>query len=109
MVSSTLLPSQSLTLRLHHHFPQTRLAGSCTVFGKWLTQTKDERHPLRRKEGYVCNFPLHIIRVRTSSTGGLLTPLLTNPLILHLHHHFLQTRLAGSCAAVLQAHTVFRK
>ena len=24
-------------------------------------------------------------------------------------HHFLQTRLAGSCAAVLQAHTVFRK
>ena len=35
-----------------HHFPQTRLAGSCaavlqahTVFRKWLTQTKDERHP----------------------------------------------------------------
>ena len=24
-------------------------------------------------------------------------------------HHFLQTRLAGSCAAELQAHTVFRK
>ena len=45
----------------------------------------------------------------TSSAGSLLTPLLTNPLILHLHHHFLQTRLAGSCAAELQAHTVFRK
>ena len=64
MVSSVLLPSQSLALRLHHHFLQTRLAGSCaaelqahTVFRKWLTQTKDERHPLRRKEGYVCNFP----------------------------------------------------
>ena len=51
----------------------------------------------------------YIAWVGTSSTGGLLTPLLTNPLILHLHHHFLQTRLAGSCAAELQAHTVFRK
>ena len=40
---------------------------------------------------------------------GLLTPLLTNPLTLHLHHHFPQTRLAGSCTAELQACTVFRK
>ncbi len=59
----------------------------------------------------VCNFPTCIVWVCTSSTGGLLisTTLLNQPLILHLHHHFLQTRLAGSCAAVLQAHTVFRK
>ena len=53
--------------------------------------------------------PPRITFWRTSSTGGLLTPLLTNPLILHLHHHFLQTRLAGSCTAELQACTVFRK
>ena len=33
----------------------------------------------------------------------------SQPLILHLHHHFLQTRLAGSCTAELQACTVFRK
>ena len=69
------------------------------------------------------NFPPRIAWAGTSSTGistrlnpiaqsrayGLLTPLLTNTLILHLHHHFPQTRLAGSCAAELQAHTVFRK
>ena len=35
--------------------------------------------------------------------------LLSQPLILHPHHHFLQTRLAGSCTAELQACTVFRK
>ena len=59
----------------------------------------------------VCNFHPCIVWVCTSSTGGLLisTTLLNQPLILHLHHHFLQTRLAGSCAAELQAHTVFRK
>ena len=71
----------------------------------------------------ICNFPPRIAWAGTSSTGistrlnpiaqsrlyGFLTPLLTNPLILHLHHHFLQTRLAGSCTAELQACTVFRK
>ena len=35
--------------------------------------------------------------------------LATTALILRLHHHFLQTRLAGSCTAELQACTVFRK
>ena len=60
-------------------------------------------------QSIVCNFPIRIAPWHTSSTGGLLSS--TNLVSPHssLYYHFLQTRLAGSCAAELQAHTVFRK
>ena len=63
MASSTLLPSQSLTLRLVIiSFVAAWLARALLRFKRTQSsgnddETKSERHPLRRKEGYVCNFP----------------------------------------------------
>ena len=60
-------------------------------------QMKDNRHPWMRLSG------------TQSKLYGLLSSTTQSTSHSSSRHHFLQTRLAGSCAAELQAHTVFRK
>ncbi len=60
-------------------------------------QMKDNRHSWMRLSG------------TQSKLYGLLSSTTQSIPYSSSRHHFPQTRLAGSCAAVLQAHTVFRK